>query len=429
MSRGTSVRRVPPETPIRLTELGRAGDGTPDVHLASSPRLAALRAAGTRHVYGDTADVDELRSVIGTGDGAVLEEVDGNTINQPLLSKVLPRLIEDEDPVERAALLLREAGADPREQMPSIYAVLCARAANAMTRAFAAGRAWEPSLQLHMGLGEWYEDSLHVGRFLRSLAPNAIVKVPFTPAHPQALLVARDLERGGVPVNLTSTFSARQVVVGALLAGVARTNVFMGRLDQGLEARLLGEHVVLAAQRALRELREKDGVRTQLIVASLRDSRSIDRLAGCDVFTSPPDVLEEFLGREGELPSRVDATYEVEVSEAVKSRLDPDAIDRLSRVEPELLEFLRDLRRAPDFVELKDGYELHRRFDEAGFADLFHAPTGEEHAEARRGKLPDLDGTLVRTVPLDTHYSLLANADFEKHQAEIDEAVRKALPG
>ncbi len=35
-------------------------------------------------------------------------------------------------------------------------------------------------------------------------------------------------------------------------------------------------------------------------------------------------------------------------------------------------------------------------------------------------KLPNIESTLTRAVPLDTLYSLLADADFEKHQEEMD---------
>ena len=74
-----------------------------------------------------------------------------------------------------------------------------------------------------------------------------------------------------------------------------------------------------------------------------------------------------------------------------------------------------------------DGEALLRRFESAGFADLFHAPSAGERDELAQGKLPRLDGTLVERVPLDTHYSLLANADFARAQDEIDEAIAKRL--
>jgi hypothetical protein len=82
------------------------------------------------------------------------------------------------------------------------------------------------------------------------------------------------LEDEGIPVNFNSIFSGRQVVADPLLVKVMRTNIFMGRLNQGLKADLLGAHVSLEAQRILLRLRQDPGIYTQLIVASLRDWRS-----------------------------------------------------------------------------------------------------------------------------------------------------------
>ena len=119
------------------------------------------------------------------------------------------------------------------------------------------------------------------------MVPSGVVKVPFTPHAPHCFLIARDLEREGIPVNFTSTFSARQAVAAGLLSNVTLTNIFMGRLNQGMKAALLGEHVDLAAQRALLRLRREAGIKTLLIVASVRDWQTFTRVAGCDVFTAP----------------------------------------------------------------------------------------------------------------------------------------------
>ncbi len=395
--------------------------------LGPAPLLEALRAAGTKHVYGDTADIDELARTIFV-DGSAAQEVDGNTVNQPLVKQVLPRLIDEPDTT--AAAHAPAHGANGRSDHAAWnYAILCARIGNEMTRAFAAGRPWDVSLQLHMGLVASYDEALRVGTFLHDMVPNALVKVPFAPDRPHTLLVARDLERAGVGVNLTSTFSARQVVVAALLADVSRTNVFLGRIEQGLEGERLGEHVVLEAQRALRALRDGDGIVTQLIAASMREWRSFERLAGCDAFTAPCDVLSAFLRQDEVAPDdvrgRLDEDDDFRVGETVLAKLGREQIARMYDVEPELVDFLHDLRAMPDWTELTDGDELFERFDAAGFGDVFHSPGDVERAEARAAKLPKLDGVLVRRAALDACYSLLANADFEKHQAEIDAEIVK----
>lgn len=300
-----------------------------------------------------------------------------------------------------------------------------------MAQAFAAGRPWEVSLQLHMDLLGERAEAVRVGRLLHGLAPHCLVKVPFSPEHPETLLAARDLERAGVPVNVTSTFSPRQVIAAALLANATRTNVFLGRIEQGLEAELLGEHVALEAQRALAEVRQRDGVDTQLIVASMRDWRTFVRLAGCDVFTAPCSVLSGFLAQEEvgprEVIDRREEVYVFRISKPVQVTLGEERIRRLWKVEPEFVEFLRELRRRPDFLALTDGDALFARFDAAGFGDFFHAPTEAERREASAGKLPALDRELVRTAALDAHYSLLANADFAAHQVKIDDELRERV--
>lgn len=415
------------------SESNPASSRSPAAEAVSDPHLRALLSAGTRHVYADSADVEEIAGVAFAGDGALRREIDGNTANQPLVGKVVERRLDAGDPRAWAETLAGDRPELPRgERLALLYAFLCARIGNEACEAFGAGRRWEPSLQLHMDLCSDRGAARRVAHALRRMAPAAIVKVPFTPDEPHCLLLARDLESAGIPVNFTSTFSARQVVAAALLAGAARTNVFMGRIAQGLEAERLGEHVVLEAQRALRRLRSVDGVGTQLIVASVRAWETFLAVAGCDVFTAPCEAIRDFVEAKDVAPeqiaSRLETSYENElaVADRVRERIGADAIARLYRVEPEFVAFLRELRRSPDFAEL-DGEGLARRFDAAGFGDFFHAPTAGERAELARGKLPDLDGDLVDRIPLDTHYSLLANADFARAQREIDAAIERRL--
>lgn len=401
--------------------------------LVATPLLQALRAAGTRHLYADTADVAELAPILATP-GGLRAEVDGSTANQPLVRKVTERILEGDDPrrwIQALAPPERSPSYEPLR--PLLYAVLAGRAALDAARAFGAGRAWEVSVQLHMDLVAQPETARRVGRLVRRIVPSAFVKVPFAPDAPHCFLVARDLEREGVRVNFTSTFSARQAVTAALLADVSRTNVFMGRLNQGLRAELLGEHVCLEAQRALLRLRREDGVKTQLIVASMREWQTFERIAGCDVFTAPCPVLEGFLAQREvgpqEIASRLETSYadRLGLADEVHARPGPERVARLYRVEPELIEFLRDLRQSDEARSICDGEELFKRFDQAGFGDLFHDPDRAGREELERGKLPDLDGDLVERIPLDTHYSLLGNADFARYQREIDAEIEKRI--
>jgi transaldolase len=414
--------------------LGQPAGAPAQVPLASSPLLAAVCRAGTRHIYGDTADVQELRALITTGDGAIFREVDGNTANQPLVHKVIGRYLEGTGPAQWARQL-RERRPDLTAQERNIllYAVICGRIGNDMARAFGAGRAWEVSLQVHMQLGGDAEASKRVGRLLRRMVPSGVVKIPFTPHAPQCFLIARDLEQEGIPVNFTSTFSARQAVAAGLLSNVTLTNIFMGRLNQGLKAGLLGEHVDLEAQRALRRLRRDASIKTLLIIASVREWRTFVDVAGCDVFTAPLDAIRGLLTQTevaaAAVRSQLETSYEdkLGIADEALRALGKQRIARLYDVEPELIEFMTELRGSAEYRTLRDGDQLFKRFDRAGFGDLFYAPTAAEWIELRKNKLPDLTSALTKRLPIDTLFTLLADADFEKFQEDMDKQIEARI--
>lgn len=401
--------------------------------LRSHPMLAALRRAGTVHVYADSADPGEIGALVGTGD-ELLAEVDGSTANQPLIRKVIERYIAAADLRAWAAELRRaDAGLSDANLLAVVYGMLCARAGADVVAAYAAGRAWGVSLQLHMNLVGDAAAAVRTGRLLRRLVPQGVIKIPFSPHAPECFLVARDLEREGIPVNFTSTFSARQTVAAALLSNVALTNIFMGRINQGLQATLAGEHVDLAAQRALRQLRRDHGSKTLLIVASVREWQTFVHTAGCDVYTSPCSAIAGLLNQTEVAPEdlrdRVGDSFldSMTIGTAAESALGRARIARLWDVEPEFVEFLVELRDSDDYASMHDGEQLFDRFQQAGFADFFHSPSPDEWSEIRRDKLPDLGGTLVHRLPLDTLYTLLADADFDKYQEEMDAMLRPLL--
>jgi len=419
-----------------VVAFGQPSGGAAQPALTSSPMLAALGRAGTQHVYADTADVEEVRALILTSNGSIVREVDGSTANQPLVHKVIKRYLEG-DASKAWARRLRELQPQLTQAQRTIliYAIVCGRIGNDVARAFSAGRVWDVSLQLHMQLGGDLDGAKRVGRCLRRMVPSGVVKVPFTPQTPHCFLVARDLEREGIPVNFTSTFSARQAVAAALLSNVTLTNIFMGRLNQGMKAALLGEHVDLAAQRALVRLRREAGIKTLLIVASVRDWQTFVRVAGCDVFTAPCEAIRGYM-TQTEVPaadvrSQLESSYEDQlgIAEEVISAVGKARIARLYAVEPELIQFMIELRGSADYQQLRDGDQLYKRFDAAGFGDLFYAPTATEWTELRKSKLPDFNSALTKRLPLDTLYTLLADADFEKYQEEMDRMIEERSAG
>lgn len=154
------------------------------------------------------------------------------------------------------------------------------------------------SVELHTDLANEVEASVAYGRRLYALCPEYfIVKVPYTPA---GLLAARKLAQENIPVNLTLGFSARQACLAVRLANPGYVNVFLGRLNSYVEKNELGngsgigEKTARAAQRMVASLRSGEGADTQLIAASMRTARQVDDLAGIDVMTMPPAVVQAY---------------------------------------------------------------------------------------------------------------------------------------
>lgn len=413
----------PPGTPR-----ARPLDGGGERVRRREEELRALRAAGTRHVYADTADLEALAATpwpVG-GDG-----FDGNTANQPLVAKVVERELERARSREWVEALEKARESPTGEQLVQwLYTVLLTRIGHEMVRWAGERTRWRPSLQLHMGVLADPEEMRRAAWAIHQAVEGALVKVPFTPEHPHALLVARDLEREGIAVNFTSTFSARQVLIAAALADVTRTNVFLGRIDAGLDSPGIGEQVCLSAQRSLRDLRAELGLKTLLIVASIRDGLTIARLAGCDVFTAPLEALEDFVERgalTSDRPTRaiaVDADWG-HLAPEPRAHLGRERVARLWRVDDDLVAFLRRFRESTEFRTMSDGAALRAAFEEAGHGDVFHSPTPAERERIAASKLPVAGDPWSLEVALDTQYTLRANADFVKHQATIDEALRR----
>ncbi len=416
-----------------LVALGGHTAGSQPRRFASNPSLAALRRAGTKHIYAASADTKEIDTLVNR-DGRTVQEINGSTSNQRLLRQVVDGHLTGGAVAEYAKRLrLIDSTLTADETVGLIYTILNGCIANNIVSSLASGRPWDISLQLHMQLPTEPDAAKRIGRVLRRMVPSAVIKVPFLPHAPQCLLVARDLENEGIPVNLTSTFSARQVVVGGLFANVTLTNIFTWRLNHGLKAELLGEHVDLCAQRWLTQLRRTAAIKTELTVAGLRDWRTFVHVAGCDGFTSPCGAIRSFMEQRELAPeqitSQLDTSYEdrLGVAPDVDDCLGTKGIARTYKVEPELIQFLSEFRATREFAALRDGDDVFRHFDRAGFGDFFYSPTPSQWQEMGAGNLPQLDSPLTARLPIDTLFTLLADADFEKSQEDIDRLIRQAI--
>jgi transaldolase len=130
--------------------------------------------------------------------------------------------------------------------------------------------------------GPMYEQ----GKVLHSLGPNAIVKVPMTPA---GLEAGKRLANDGVRINVTLVFSPAQAILAAEI-GAYIVSPFIGRIDDGAAD---GMH----ALRQICEIYDIQGYETEVLAASLRHPMHVvdAALAGADIATLPYDVFTKLV--------------------------------------------------------------------------------------------------------------------------------------
>ena len=110
------------------------------------------------------------------------------------------------------------------------------------------------------------------------------IKVPMTP---EGINVCKVLSFQGIRVNVTLIFSAAQAILAAK-AGARYASVFVGRCDDNSVA---GLEVV----RSVAELYGRQGVKTRVLSASIRDVYKVTRsfYNGADIVTIPPTIFHK----------------------------------------------------------------------------------------------------------------------------------------
>jgi transaldolase len=130
--------------------------------------------------------------------------------------------------------------------------------------------------------GPMYEEGVR----LAGMAPNAVVKVPMTPA---GLETGKRLAGEGIRVNVTLVFSPAQAILAAEI-GATYVSPFLGRLDDvGADG--------MGVLRDICELYAVQGYTTNVLAASLRHPMHVVEaaLAGTDVATMPYDVFTKLV--------------------------------------------------------------------------------------------------------------------------------------
>lgn len=141
----------------------------------------------------------------------------------------------------------------------------------------------------------------------------------------EGIKAAEVLEKEGIHCNLTLLFSKCQAVACAE-ARVKLISPFVGRIYDWYKAST-GKEYVGAEDPGVQSVNEiytyykKFGYETEVMGASFRNKGQILELAGCDLLTISPDLLEELQNSEGEVVRKLDAGV-AQSSEVEKMQLD-----------------------------------------------------------------------------------------------------------
>ena len=199
-------------------------------------------------IFLDTADTEVIRKHFATG------LIDGVTTNPTLIMK---------------------SGRNPEEVYQEIKDIGVSDISMEVVGGFAA------MLDEGLRLAQKFEDV-------------ATIKVP---CNPDGLLACKKLSDLGIRVNVTLIFSAAQAILAAK-AGATYVSPFVGRCDDNSVA---GVEVV----RSIASLYQVQGVKTQVLSASIRDVYKVTRsfYNGAAIVTMPPAIFEKMyshvLTREG----------------------------------------------------------------------------------------------------------------------------------
>jgi transaldolase len=179
----------------------------------------------------------------------------------------------------------------------------------------------------------------------------------------EGIRAAEQLEREGIHCNLTLLFSFAQAV-GCAEAGVTLISPFVGRIydwykkDKGGADIPPDEDPGVASVTRIYNYFKKFDYKTQVMGASFRKVEQITRLAGCDLLTISPDLLEKLDETQGEVKPQLTVAA-AKASDAKKIHLDektfrwmhnedPMAVDKLSEG---IRKFYADARKLEKYAE------------------------------------------------------------------------------
>jgi transaldolase len=126
----------------------------------------------------------------------------------------------------------------------------------------------------------------------------------------EGIRAAERLERDGIHCNLTLLFSFAQAVACAD-AGVTLISPFVGRIydwyrkSRGVDDIAREDDPGVASVTRIYCYYKKYGYETQVMGASFRKTTQILDLAGCDLLTISPDLLQKLAAADGDVPRKL----------------------------------------------------------------------------------------------------------------------------
>lgn len=125
---------------------------------------------------------------------------------------------------------------------------------------------------------------------------------------------AKQLEKEGIHCNMTLLFSMPQAIACAE-ANATLISPFVGRIldwykkSEGVDSYLPAKDPGVISVTEIYNYFKKFGYKTEVMGASFRNSDEIIELAGCDLLTISPQLLEELSKAEGIVERKLDPAY------------------------------------------------------------------------------------------------------------------------
>ncbi|MBS0604438.1 MAG: transaldolase [Verrucomicrobia bacterium] len=142
----------------------------------------------------------------------------------------------------------------------------------------------------------------------------------------EGIKAAEILEKEGIHCNMTLMFSHAQAIACAQV-GATLISPFVGRIldwykkSEGKDSYPPAQDPGVISVTQIYNYYKKHGIKTQIMGASFRNADEITELAGCDLLTIAPKLLEELQTAEGPVPKKLDA------EEAKKMNIDKIIVD------------------------------------------------------------------------------------------------------